>query len=93
MTEVGRQDKKLDTRIGKATTEMRAWDHSVVKNCQKRPSAIQKRPNCQKSAKPRLSIFKAVSVPILTYGHENWVMTDGVRSLAQASEISFFDKF
>ena len=35
----------------------------------------------------KLSIFKAVFVPILTYGHESWVMTERMRSQVQASEI------
>ena len=32
-------------------------------------------------------MFKIVFVPILTYGHESWVMTERVRSLVQASEM------
>ena len=41
------------------------------------------------SKKAKLSIFKAVFVPILTYGHESWVMTERMRSQVQASEIRF----
>ena len=37
----------------------------------------------------RLSIFQAVFVPILTYGHESWVMTERMRSQVQASEMRF----
>ena len=36
-----------------------------------------------------LSIFKAVFVPILTYDHESWVMTERMRSQVQASEMKF----
>ena len=36
-----------------------------------------------------LSIFKAVFVPILTYGHESWVMIERMRSQVQASEMRF----
>ena len=36
------------------------------------------------SKKAKLSIFKAVFVPILTYDYESWVMTEGVRSQVQA---------
>ena len=73
----GRQDEELDTRIGKASAEMRALHNSVV----------MKR---ELSKKTKLSIFKAVFVPILTYyGHESWVMTERVRSQVQASEMSF----
>ena len=44
------------------------------------------------SKKAKLSIFKAVLVPILTYGHESWVMTERMRSQMQASEVIFFTK-
>ena len=60
-TSDGRQDEELDTRIGKASAVMRALHYSVV----------MKR---ELSKKAKLSIFKAVFVPILTYGHESWVM-------------------
>ena len=53
-----RQDEELDTRIGKAGAVMRALHYSVV----------MKR---ELSKKAKLSIFKAVFVPILTYGHCN----------------------
>ena len=41
------------------------------------------------SKKAKLSIFKAVFVPIFTYGHESWVMTKRVRSQVRASEMKF----
>ena len=41
------------------------------------------------SKKAKLSIFKAVFIPIFTYGHESWVMTERMRSQVQASEIRF----
>ena len=41
------------------------------------------------SKKAMLSLFKTVFVPILTYGHESWVMTERVRSQVQASEMKF----
>ena len=44
------------------------------------------------SEKAKLSIFKTVFVPILTYGHESWVMTERVRSQVQASEMRFLRK-
>ena len=71
-----RQDEELDTRIGKASAVMRALHYSVV----------MKR---ELSKKAKLSIFKAFFVPILTYGHESWVMTKRVRSQVQASEMRF----
>ena len=42
--------------------------------------------------KAKLSIFKTVFVPILTYGHESWVMTKRVRSQVQASEMRFLQR-
>ena len=71
-----RQDEELDTRIGKASAVMRALHYSVV----------MKR---ELSKKAKLPIFKAVFVPILTYGHESWVMTKRARSQVQASETRF----
>ena len=41
------------------------------------------------STKAKLSIFKIIFVPILTYGHEFWVMTERMRSQVQASEMRF----
>ena len=75
-TSDGRQDSELDTRFGKASAVMRALHYSVV----------MKR---KLSKKAKLSIFKTVFVPILTYGHEFWVMTERVRSQVQASEMRF----
>ena len=44
------------------------------------------------SKKAKHSIFKAVFVPILTYGHEFWVMTERVQSQVQASEMRFLQR-
>ena len=74
-----RQNEELDTRIGKASAVMRALHYSVV----------MKR---ELSKKAKLSIFKAVFVPILTCGHESWEMTDRVRSQVQASDLRFLQK-
>ena len=75
-TSDGRQDEELDTRIGKASAVMRALHYSVV---------IKR----ELSKKAKLSIFKAVFVPILTYGHESWVMTERMRSRVQGFEMRF----
>ena len=40
----------------------------------------------------KLSIFRADFVPILTYGHESWVMTERVRPQVQVSELRFLRK-
>ena len=39
-----------------------------------------------------LSIFKTIFVPILTYGHKAWVMTESMRSQLQASKIRFLQR-
>jgi len=40
----------------------------------------------------KLSVFKLVFAPILTYGHDPWVMTERVRSQVQAAEMGFSQK-
>ena len=66
----------IDTRIGKASAVLRALHYSVVMRR-------------ELSKKAKLSIFKAIFVPILTYGHEYWVMIERMRSQMQASEMRF----
>ena len=78
-TSDGRQDEELDTRIGKASTVMRALHYSVV---------IKR----ELSKKAKLSVFKAVFVRIITYGQECGVMTERVRSQVQASEMRYLRK-
>jgi len=41
------------------------------------------------SKKAKLLIFKTVFVPILTYGHESWVMNERIRSQVQVSKMRF----
>ena len=45
------------------------------------------KPELSKMAK--LSIIKTVLVPILTFGHESWLMTERVRAQVQAPEMIF----
>ena len=40
----------------------------------------------------KLSVFKTIVVPILTYRHDSWTITERVRSLIQASEMRFLRK-
>ena len=75
-TRDGRQDEELHTQISKASAVMRALHYSVA----------MKR---ELSKKAKLSNFKAVFVPILTYGQESWIMTERMRSQVQASEMRF----
>ena len=74
--EPNRRKARQDTRIGKASAVKRALHYSVV----------MKR---ELSKKAKLSIFKAVFVPVLTCGHESWVMTERMRSHVLASEMRF----
>ena len=39
--------------------------------------------------KAKLTIFRSVYVPILTYGHECWILNEKVRSRVQAAEMGF----
>ena len=41
------------------------------------------------SRKAKLSIYRSIYIPTLTYGHELWVMTESIRSRIQAAEMSF----
>ena len=58
---------------------MRALHHSVV----------LKR---ELSKKTELWMFKSIFVPILTYSHESWVITERVQSQMQASEMKCLRK-
>ena len=57
-----RQDEELNARIGKADAVMQALHYLVVM----KQELVKK---------AKLSIFKTVFVPFLTYGYESWVMT------------------
>jgi len=41
------------------------------------------------SQKAKLSIYRSVYIPTLTYGHELWVVTERMRCRIQAAEMSF----
>ena len=72
----GRQYSELDIRIGKASAVMLQLHRYVV----------LKRELCTGE---KLSIFRSVYVPILTYGRERWIMNEKVRSRVQAAEMEF----
>ncbi len=72
-TSEGRMEREIDRRIGAA---MRSMYRSVV---------VKK----ELSRKAKLSIYRSIYVPTLTYGHELWVMTERTRSRIQAAEMSF----
>ena len=75
-TSDGKQDEEIDIRTSKANEVMQALRCSVV----------MKR---ELFKKVKLTIFRSIFVPILSYGHESWVMTERMRSQMQASEMRF----
>ncbi|CAM1332352.1 Uncharacterised protein r2_g4147 [Pycnogonum litorale] len=75
-TSDGKQDIELDTRIAAAGVVMRQLQRSVLLSR-------------ELGVKAKLAVFKSVFVPILTYGHEPWVMTERTRSRIEAAEMAF----
>ncbi|KAJ0004772.1 hypothetical protein NQD34_010986 [Periophthalmus magnuspinnatus] len=71
-----RMEREIDRRIGAASAVMRSLYRSVV---------MKK----ELSRKAKLSIYRSIYVPTLTYGHELWVMTKRTRSRIQAAEMGF----
>ena len=78
-TSDGRQNSELDIGIRKASAVMRQLHRSVV----------LKRELCTKA---KLSIFRSAYVPILTYGHERWIMNEKVRFSRSSSRNGIFTK-
>jgi len=68
---------EIDTRIGKANAVLRKLYRSVTTK-----QAL--------SNTAKLSVFKMVLVPIFSYGHESWVMTERILTQAQAPKMGFF---
>ena len=54
--------------------------------CEVYRSVIAKR---ELSSTEKLSFFKSVLVPMLTYGHESWAVTEAVLFQVQAAEMAF----
>ena len=44
------------------------------------------------SQKKRLSVYRKIFVPTLTYGHEFWVLTERMRLRTQTTEMSFLHR-
>ena len=63
-----RQNSELDIRIGKAGAVMRQLHRYVTLN----------RELCTRA---KLSNFRSIYVPVLTYGHERWIMNEKARYL------------
>ncbi len=75
-TSEGRMVREIDRRIGVASAVMRSIYRSLM---------TKKELSC----KAKLSIYRSVYVPTLTYGYELWIMTERTRSRIQAAEMSF----
>ena len=75
-TSGGRRSEEIDTRVGEANAVLREFYWSVV--TKRELSNIAK-----------LSVFKSVFVPILTYGHEFWIMTERILTQVQAPKMGF----
>ena len=72
----GRYNNELDTRIKRAIALM----------CQFFRLVALKQDLCRKA---KLSVFRSIFVPIITNGHECWIMTKIVRSRVQAAKMYF----
>ena len=75
-TSEGRMEREIDRRIGAASAVMRSLYRSAV---------VKK----ELSRKAKLSIYRSIYVPTLTYGHELWVMIERARFRRQAAEMGF----
>ncbi|KAK3537395.1 hypothetical protein QTP70_008853 [Hemibagrus guttatus] len=75
-TSEGKMDREIDRRIGAVAAVMQSMYRSVV---------VKK----ELSQKAKLSIYQAIYVPTLTYGHELWVITERIRSRIQAAKMTF----
>ncbi|KAI3351275.1 hypothetical protein L3Q82_005828 [Scortum barcoo] len=62
-TSEGKMEREIDRRIGAASTVMLSVCQTVV---------VKK----ELSRKTKLSIYRSIYVPTLTYGHELWIMTE-----------------
>ncbi|KAI3352513.1 hypothetical protein L3Q82_005198 [Scortum barcoo] len=77
-TSEGKMEREIDRRIGAA---VRSYAQSVY-----RTVVVKK----ELSRKAKLSIYRSIYVPTLTYGHELWViMTERTRSRIQAARNEF----
>ena len=70
------EPQEIYTRIGKANVALRELYCSV----------LTKR---ELSNTAKLSVFKSIFVPILTYGHESWVMTERILTQVQVPKLAF----
>jgi len=71
-----RRNKEIWTRIGKAKAVLRELCRSMVTKWELWNNS-------------KLSVFKSVFVPILTYGYESWVKIERALSQVQAAQTGF----
>ncbi len=72
----GKMEREIDRWTGAASAVMQMLNQSVV----------VKR---ELSRKVKISIYRLIYIPTLTFGHELWVMTERIRLLIQVAEMSF----
>ena len=75
-TSEGMMGREIDQRVGAAGVALHVLHHMVVTKK-------------ELSRKVKLSIYRSVFVPTLTYGHEQWVINKRMRSRVQAAEMGF----
>ena len=63
--------------------------HGLVKLTQFCVNVIVVPTKLELSNTPKLSVFKLIFVPILTYGHKSWVMTERILPQVQAIKLGF----
>ncbi|KAI3369123.1 hypothetical protein L3Q82_026082 [Scortum barcoo] len=78
-TSEGKMEREIDRRIGAASAVMRSVYRTVV---------VKK----ELSRKAKLSIYRSIYVPTLTYGHELWVMTEKDKIMRIQAEMSFLHR-
>ncbi|KAL1259228.1 hypothetical protein QQF64_009805 [Cirrhinus molitorella] len=64
-------EREIGRRIGASAAAMQSMYQSVV---------VKK----ELSLRAKLSIYRSIYVPTLTYGHEVWILTERTRSRIQA---------
>ena len=70
-----KRNKQIDTRIEKQTEYHGCFTIPWSQN--------------ESFLTPQSFVFKSVFVPILTYGHESWIMSEIILSEVQAAEMGF----
>ena len=75
----GRREQETDRWIGAASAVVQTLYRSSVGKT-------------ELSQKARLSVYRSIFVPTLTYGHELWVVTEKMRFQIQVVEMGFLHR-